>query len=121
LCHRDHRLIRRELASVVRGCGLWLPLAAEIKHPAAELVLDCANARADAQTSTPKSTQAARRCRRRARVCATYDGTREAVEDAEFRAAPSRPEYGPAHADGLGSQLGAKSGLSAVSELSGTL
>jgi hypothetical protein len=45
LCHRDYPLIRRELGSVVRGCGLRLPLVAELKREAAELVLDDANAR----------------------------------------------------------------------------
>jgi hypothetical protein len=46
--HRDYRLIRRELGSVARGRGLRLPLVAEFKRPAAESVLDCANARAHA-------------------------------------------------------------------------
>ena len=45
LCHRDYRLIGRELGSVLRGCGLRLPLMAELKREAAELVLDGTNAR----------------------------------------------------------------------------
>ena len=45
LCRRDYRLIRRELGSVFPGCGLRLPLVAELKRPVAEFVLDCAHAR----------------------------------------------------------------------------
>ena len=48
MCHRDRRLMRGELGSVVRGRGLRLPLVAEFKRPAAESVLDCVNAHARA-------------------------------------------------------------------------
>jgi hypothetical protein len=45
LCHHDYRPIRKELGSALPGRGLRLQLVAEVMRPAAELVLDCRDAR----------------------------------------------------------------------------